>query len=136
MKKHIYDEKTGISYTLQGDYYLPDIALSTEEQQPVGFIFKIIEPSDGVNKLSRIYDFIMMGTIIVSVVPLVFKTSNALFMWIDYISVSIFIIDYILRFITADLKLEKSIGSFFSLSHYTYGNYRFIVYSTVFNSLK
>lgn len=36
MKKHIYDEKTGISYTLQGDYYLPDFALSTEEQQPVG----------------------------------------------------------------------------------------------------
>ena len=36
MKKHIYDGKNGISYTLQGDYYLPDIALSTEEQQPVG----------------------------------------------------------------------------------------------------
>ena len=36
MKKHIYYEKTGISYTLQGDYYLPDIALSTEEQQPIG----------------------------------------------------------------------------------------------------
>ena len=36
MKKHIYDEKNGINYTLQGDYYLPDIALSTEEQQPVG----------------------------------------------------------------------------------------------------
>lgn len=77
------------------------------------FIFKIIEPSDGGNKLSRIYDFIMMGTIIVSIVPLAFKTSNALFVWIDNISVSIFIIDYILRFITADLKLEKSIGSFF-----------------------
>ena len=36
MEKYIYDEKTGISYTLQGDYYLPDIALSTEEQQPIG----------------------------------------------------------------------------------------------------
>ena len=36
MKKLIYDEKTGISYTLQSDYYLPDIALSTEEQQPIG----------------------------------------------------------------------------------------------------
>lgn len=36
MKKHIYDEKNGISYTLQGDYYLPDIALPNEEQQPVG----------------------------------------------------------------------------------------------------
>ena len=36
MEKYIYDEKTGISYTLQGDYYLPDIALPNEEQQPVG----------------------------------------------------------------------------------------------------
>ena len=36
MKKHIYDEKNGISYTLQGDYYLLDIALPNEEQQPVG----------------------------------------------------------------------------------------------------
>lgn len=36
MKKHIYDEKNGISYTLQGDFYLPDIGLPNEEQQPVG----------------------------------------------------------------------------------------------------
>lgn len=79
------------------------------------FIFKIIEPSDGGNKLNRIYDFIMMGTIIVSIVPLAFKTSNALFVWIDNISVSIFIIDYILRFITADLKLENLLDRFFSI---------------------
>lgn len=36
MKKYIYDEKTGISYTLQGDYYLPDITLPDEEEQPIG----------------------------------------------------------------------------------------------------
>ncbi len=24
MKKQIYDEKNGLSYTLHGDYYLPD----------------------------------------------------------------------------------------------------------------
>lgn len=34
MKKHITDEKTGISYTLYGDYYLPDLELP--EQKPVG----------------------------------------------------------------------------------------------------
>lgn len=28
--------KTGISYTLQGDYYLPDLALPPEETQPIG----------------------------------------------------------------------------------------------------
>ena len=25
MQKNIYNEQTGISYTLQGDYYLPDL---------------------------------------------------------------------------------------------------------------
>lgn len=36
MKQHFTDERTGISYTLQGDYYLPDLALPAEEQQPIG----------------------------------------------------------------------------------------------------
>jgi hypothetical protein len=36
MKQHFTDEKTGINYTLQGDYYLPDLALPAEEQQPIG----------------------------------------------------------------------------------------------------
>lgn len=33
MKKHFTDESTGISYTLQGDYYLPDLNLPTEEKE-------------------------------------------------------------------------------------------------------
>lgn len=36
MKKHITDEKTGISYTLHGDYYLPDLELPSEEERPIG----------------------------------------------------------------------------------------------------
>ena len=36
MKQHFTDERTGISYTLQGDYYLPDLALHAEEQVEVG----------------------------------------------------------------------------------------------------
>ena len=32
MEKHIYNEQTGISYTLQGEYYLPDLALPDEEK--------------------------------------------------------------------------------------------------------
>ena len=31
MKKQIYDEKNGMSYTLHGDYYLPDLVLRDEE---------------------------------------------------------------------------------------------------------
>ena len=33
MKKHFTDETTGISYTLQGAYYLPDLELPTEEKE-------------------------------------------------------------------------------------------------------
>ena len=36
MKNHITDEKTGIGYTLQGDYYLPDLALPAEGEQSIG----------------------------------------------------------------------------------------------------
>ena len=37
MKKHIVDEKTGISYTLQGDYYIPDLTLPPETDNcPIG----------------------------------------------------------------------------------------------------
>ena len=31
MKKRIYDEKNGLSYTLHGDYYLPDLKINEEE---------------------------------------------------------------------------------------------------------
>ena len=36
MKKHITDEKTGISYTLCGDYYLPDLELEEREEAHYG----------------------------------------------------------------------------------------------------
>ena len=36
MKQHYIDERTGISYTLQGDYYLPDLALLNEKQAEIG----------------------------------------------------------------------------------------------------
>ena len=31
MKKQIYDEKNGLSYTMHGDYYLPDLEINEEE---------------------------------------------------------------------------------------------------------
>ena len=36
MEKVIYDEKNGLWYELQGDYYIPCLKLPEEEQQPVG----------------------------------------------------------------------------------------------------
>ena len=76
-------------------------------------LYSIIEPVDNGTKLSGIYDFIMMATIVISIVPLAFKETNLIFQWIDYITVGIFVLDYILRLFTADYKLNKSVASFF-----------------------
>lgn len=76
-------------------------------------LYSIIEPAGNGTKLSSIYDFIMMATIIISIVPLAFKETNLIFQWIDYITVGIFVLDYILRLFTADYKLNKSAASFF-----------------------
>ena len=36
MEKHIYNQQTGIHYTLYGDYYLPNFILPTEDEKPIG----------------------------------------------------------------------------------------------------
>ena len=36
MKKHIYDESNGLWYERIGDYYIPVLTLSSEEQRPIG----------------------------------------------------------------------------------------------------
>ena len=36
MEKVIFDEKNGLWYELQGDYYIPCLKLPEEEQQPIG----------------------------------------------------------------------------------------------------
>ena len=75
-------------------------------------LFKIIEPTDEKGTLSDIYDFIMMICIVASIIPLAFKETNIIFHYLDYCTVVVFIVDYILRLFTADLKLNQSMTSF------------------------
>ena len=36
MKQHFTDERTGIGYTLQGNYYLPNLQLPPEKETEIG----------------------------------------------------------------------------------------------------
>ena len=36
MEKYIYNERNGLWYELQGDYYIPCLVLDEEENQPIG----------------------------------------------------------------------------------------------------
>ena len=76
-------------------------------------IFEMVEPGEGINKVSSFYDYFMMMVIIVSLIPLAFKNENTAYFVLDKICVVIFIVDYILRWITSDYKYnKKSVSSF------------------------
>lgn len=76
-------------------------------------IFEIIEVAKEDDRLSRIYDSVMLVMIVLSLIPLAFKSGNALFRAVDTVCVTGFIIDYILRLATADFKYKnKSVMSF------------------------
>lgn len=36
MEKYIYDESNGLWYELQGDYYIPCLTVSAQEDRPIG----------------------------------------------------------------------------------------------------
>ena len=76
-------------------------------------LFQIIEPHQKENAIEKAYDVFMFLTIIVSLIPLTTKSHTGIFMWSDFVSTIIFIIDYILRLLTADYKLGKGKLSFF-----------------------
>ena len=66
-------------------------------------IYEIIEISDN-NNLSKAYDRFMMCAIVLSVIPLAFKEQSLWMTIVDTITVVLFIIDYLLRWLTADIK--------------------------------
>lgn len=75
-------------------------------------LFQLIEKDDGSNRWSHIYDLFMLSMIVLSVVPLMYWEDYPIFHNIEMITTAVFILDYLLRWATADLKLEKGSVSF------------------------
>ena len=75
-------------------------------------IYEIIESASENDRLSNVYDIFMMIVIITSLIPLAFKEETTLFYIIDKVAVVIFILDYLLRLLTADFKVKKGKISF------------------------
>ena len=85
-------------------------------------LYRILEPSEERTGLSHIYDIFMMVMIILSIIPMMFLRQHPIFHVIEMVTVTIFIIDYILRWITADLKLHR-------------GNLSFVIYPISFMAI-
>ncbi|MDE6282449.1 MAG: ion transporter [Muribaculaceae bacterium] len=76
-------------------------------------IYLIVTPYDNnSSRDSRIYDYFQLVAIVLSLVPLAFRKYTPFFAGLEYSCVCLFIIDYVLRWLTADFKMRKGWISF------------------------
>ena len=70
-------------------------------------IFEIIETASDGDRISSVYDVGMMILIVVSLIPLAFKRETTFLLVLDKACAALFIVDYLLRWITADYKYGR-----------------------------
>lgn len=72
------------------------------------YVFRLVEPRNKDFYASQIYDVVMLVMIVIGIFPLMFRTQYEIFWYFDLISGVCFIVDYILRWITADYNFKRS----------------------------
>lgn len=70
-------------------------------------LYELIKPRSEETTYGKVYDICMIVVICLSLVPLMTKEQTIFLMHLDKITVSIFIIDYFLRWITADYIFKQ-----------------------------
>jgi len=70
-------------------------------------ISELIEPKND-SSYSRIYDGVMLVAIVIGILPLMFREQPTVFWYFDLISGLCFVVDYLLRWITADLSSNRN----------------------------
>lgn len=82
-------------------------------------IYKLVEPGNRGFIAARLYDIVMLLAIVLGIFPLVFRTQYELFWYFDLISGICFIVDYILRWVTADYNSKRSGWAAFVIHPFT-----------------
>lgn len=75
-------------------------------------IYEILHLSNKDDRIGHAYNGFLVVCIVISVIPLLFKKNYLIFNYTGKITLVVFLIDYFLRIITADLKLKKGLKSF------------------------
>ena len=82
------------------------------------WINDLVEPGKG-GVLSQVYDCLMFVAIVLGTLPLLFREYRPLFWYFDIFSGVIYIVDYVLRWMTCDLRSEKPRWKAFLLYPFT-----------------
>ena len=75
-------------------------------------LYTIVEQGRDNDWVSYIYDFIILTAITASIIPLMFVDTDPVFDKIEKVAVSLLIVDYLLRWLTADYIVGKGKWSF------------------------
>lgn len=70
-------------------------------------IFDIVELKEVNSLASRLYNQFMLILVVISMLPLAFKEDYAIFAITDVVVVSVFILDYLLNWLTADIRFGQ-----------------------------
>ena len=72
-------------------------------------IYKLVEPKNN-GYSSKVYKLIMLTAITIGIIPLMFRTQYHIFILFDLFSGICFIVDYVLRWCTADFESNQKKG--------------------------
>ena len=75
-------------------------------------IYEVLTSKNDDDRVTNIYNYSMMILIVLWMLPLWFKERIAPFQVLDYFCAAVFIVDYLLRWATADFKLKRGKMSF------------------------
>ena len=70
-------------------------------------IYDIVELKEVNSLASRLYNQFMLILVVISMLPLAFKADYAIFAITDVVVVSVFIVDYLLNWLTADIRFGQ-----------------------------
>lgn len=82
-------------------------------------LYVTIEKDDGSSHSSAFYDLFMVVIIIASFIPILTRETTPLLHIVEWISLVVFIVDYLMRWMTADYKLQGMGSKAFALYPFT-----------------
>jgi len=82
------------------------------------WINDLVEPGKP-GTISQIYDYLMVVAIILGTVPLLFREYRLVFWYFDVFSAGVYMLDYVLRWVTCDLRSDKPKWKAFLLYPFT-----------------
>lgn len=97
-------------------------------------LYRVLDVEDDVSIQSKAYNVINIFMIAISLIPLLFKDQSVFLIRLEFVAVVFFLLDYILRFFTADYKFPEK-GTLESFISYPFAPFAIIDLLSILPSL-